>query len=195
MNDELPEQIFITKYLTGNEKVLEIGGNVGRSSLVISSILREPRNLVTLECDLYTSEQLREHRDINNLTFHIEASALSKRKIIQKDWDTLCSDVLLDGYHSVSTITMDELNTKYMIDFDTLVLDCEGAFCNILRDMPEVLDNIKLIIMENDYKTRADYDYVHKTLVKHGFYVDFIDHGGGGSCYMNFYEVWKRVMV
>jgi FkbM family methyltransferase len=195
MNDELPEQILITKYLTGDEKVLEIGSNVGRSSLVISSILREPHNLVTLECDLYTSEQLIEHRDINNRTFHIEASALSKRKIIQKDWDTLCSDVLLDGYQWVSTITMDELNTKYRIEFDTLVLDCEGAFCNILRDMPEVLDNIKLIIMENDYKTRADYDYVHKTLVKHGFYVDFIEHGGGGPCYMNFYEVWKRVMA
>lgn len=194
MNDELPEQILITKYLTGDEKVLEIGSNVGRSSLVISSILREPRNLVTLECDLYTYEQLREHRDINNRKFHTESSALSKRKVIQKDWNTLCSDVLIDGYQWVSTITMDELNAKYQIEFDTLVLDCEGAFCNILRDMPEVLDNIKMIIMENDYKTIADYEFVHKTLVKHGFYVDFMEHGGGGPCYMNFYEVWKRVM-
>ena len=196
MNDELPEQKLITRYLTGDEKVLEIGSNVGRSSLVISSILREHRNFVTLECDLYTFNQLREHRDINNRQFHIEPSALSKRRVIQKDWDTLCSDELLEGYQWVSTITMDELNTKYQISFDTLVLDCEGAFCNILRDMPEVLDNIKLIIMENDYKTADDYEFVYKTLIKHGFYIDYREAGGGTNipCFLCFYEVWKRQM-
>jgi len=60
--------------------------------------------------------------------------------------------------------------------------------------MPEVLDNIKMIIMENDYKTRADYEFVHKTLIKHGFYVDFIEHGGGGPCYMKFGKgLWIRL--
>ena len=31
--------------------------------------------------------------------------------------------------------------------FDVLVIDCEGAFYNILNDIPEILDNIKLIII------------------------------------------------
>jgi hypothetical protein len=35
--------------------------------------------------------------------------------------------------------------------FDTLVLDCEGAFYYILQDTPEILEGIKLLIMENDY--------------------------------------------
>ena len=34
-NDELPEQKMSVRYLTGNEKVLEIGGNIGRNSLII----------------------------------------------------------------------------------------------------------------------------------------------------------------
>ena len=38
------------------------------------------------------------------------------------------SDELLPGYKPVNTITLEELNNKYNIEFDTLVLDCEGAF-------------------------------------------------------------------
>ena len=34
-NDEFPEQLMAVRYLTGNEKVLEFGGNIGRNSLKI----------------------------------------------------------------------------------------------------------------------------------------------------------------
>ena len=197
MNDELTEQKMIVRYLTGNEKVLELGSNIGRSSLVIATILEEHQNnnFVTLECDLYTFNQLREHRAINNGQFHIEASALSKRKMIQKDWNTICSDTLFDGFQWISTITFDEINAKYQIKFDTLMLDCEGSFYYILVDMPEILDNIKLIIMENDYKTASDYEFVYKTLVEHGFYIDYMEPlncNMDPPCKNNFYEVWKR---
>ena len=46
--DELPEQKMVVNYITGNEKVLEIGGNIGRNSLVIASLLQDSTNLVTL---------------------------------------------------------------------------------------------------------------------------------------------------
>lgn len=106
---------------------------------------------MTLESDKNIAKLLEENRDLNNFNFHIESSALSKRKLIQRGWDTLPSDVLIDGFNWVNTITLNELKQKYNIDFDTLVLDCEGAFYYILMDMPEMLDNINLIIMENDY--------------------------------------------
>ena len=32
MQDELPEQMMSATFLTGNEKVLELGGNIGRNS-------------------------------------------------------------------------------------------------------------------------------------------------------------------
>jgi hypothetical protein len=85
------------------------------------------------------------------MNFFVENSALSKRPLIQKDWDTIVSDVVLEGYKKVNTITLEELHYKYKIEFDTLILDCEGAFYYILLDMPEILNNIKLIIVENDY--------------------------------------------
>ena len=193
-DEEYPEQTMVTQYFTGNEKVLEIGGNIGRNSLIIGHILRENNNnnFVTLESDSHIAKKLRENRNLNNMKFYIENSALSKRKLIQKGWETIVSKTLLDGYKNVNTITYDELYSKYNIKFDTLVLDCEGAFYYILMDMPEILDNIKLIIMENDYLDINKKQYIDKILNENNFYVDYVESGGWGPCYDNFFEVWKK---
>jgi len=192
MNDEVPEQKMSIRYLKGHEKVLEIGGNIGRNSFVIASILKDQPNLVTLECDENIASQLLENRDLNGFEFQIETSALANRKLIQRGWDTLPSNVLLDGYHWVNTITFDQLKNKYNIDFDTLVIDCEGAFYYILMDMPEILNNINLIIMENDYYDITHKNYIDEILTTNHFYRDYVEGGGWGPCQNNFFEVWKR---
>jgi FkbM family methyltransferase len=192
LNEELPEQKMAIRYLTGNEKVLEIGGNVGRNSLVIASILKNTTNLVTLESDANIAKLLTENRSLNKLNFHIENSALSNRNLIQKGWDTIPSDVLQEGYSWVNTITFDALQSKYNIEFDTLVLDCEGAFYYILMDMPEILNNINLIIMENDYYDISKKNYIDEILIKNNFIVDYTECGGWGPCSNNFFEVWKK---
>lgn len=193
LEEEVPEQEMVVKYLNGDEKVLEIGGNIGRNSLIISSILKDSSNLVTLETDESISRQLSENRDLNNLKFHIENSALSKRKLIQKGWDTIPSDTLINGFKWVNTISMDELRLKYNINFDTLVLDCEGAFYYILMDMPEILENINLIIMENDYRNIHHKIYIDEILKQHYFERDYVEGGGWGPCEDNFFEVWKKI--
>ncbi len=194
MNQELPEQKMVVRYLRGQEKVLEIGGNIGRNSLVIASILENSNNLVTLESDVNISKQLSENRDLNNMKFYIESSALSQRKLIQKDWETKPSETLEPNFKWVNTIRLEQLKTKYNIKFDTLVLDCEGAFYYILMDMPEILDNINLIIMENDYHILEQKKYVDNILTKNNFYVDYTENGGWGPCRNNFFEVWKKTV-
>ena len=147
---------------------------------------------MTLECDPNIAAQLTHNRDLNNMKFHIESSALSNRKLIQKGWDTIASDTLLPGYKPVNIISWNNLNNKYNIKFDTLVLDCEGAFYYILMDMPEMLNNISLIIMENDYWDISHKNYIDNILTQHNFYVDYSEGGGWGPCVNNFFEVWKR---
>ena len=198
-NDELPEQKMVLRYITGNEKILELGGNIGRNSLIIGYILDKSHNnnFVTLESDTLISEQLIENRNLNNFKFHVENSALSKRNLIQKklEWDTLISDEILEGYNKVNIICLEELKEKYNIDFDTLIIDCEGAFYYILVDMPELLDNINLIIMENDYTDLLHKEYVDKILKENNFYVDYVEEGGWDPCYSYFYEVWKKQII
>ncbi len=195
-HEELPEQKMAVRYLTGNEKVLELGGNIGRNTLVIARILNDAQgncaNFVSLECDPMIAQQLTENRDLNNFDFHIENSALSKRRLMQKGWDTKVSDVLEPEYKWINTITWDELNTKYQITFDTLVLDCEGAFYYILMDTPEILDNVNLIIMENDYHEIEKKKYIDDVMTSKGFIRDYVEPGGWGPCVYNFFEVWIR---
>jgi FkbM family methyltransferase len=192
--DEFPEQMMAVRYLTGNEKVLEIGGNIGRNSLIISYILNQNNNsnFVSLECSNDFSNQLIQNKEQNNLSFYVENSALSKRKLIQKNWDTVVSDTLFDGYNNVNIINYDDLKNKYSIDFDTLILDCEGSFYYILMDMPEILDNINLIIMENDYNDISHKIYIDEVLKSKCFSVDYTESGGWGPCKDYFYEVWKK---
>jgi FkbM family methyltransferase len=190
--EELPEQRMSVRYLTGKERVLEIGGNIGRNSLIIACLLNRQENLVTLESNLEIAAQLKENRDANQLHFHVETSALSKRALIQKGWDTLPSETLQEGFSWVNTMTLDEIQTKYQIVFDTLVLDCEGAFYYILMDMPEILANINLIIMENDYTDITRKQYVDEVLTQNGFNRDYAEGGGWGPCTDYFFEVWKK---
>jgi FkbM family methyltransferase len=181
-------------YLTGDEKILEIGGNIGRNSLIIASILKNSSDLVSLECSPYISAQLTQNRDANHLGFHIENSALSNRKLIQREWETfpMVNNVIPNGYTEVKTITLNDMKQKYTIVFDTLVLDCEGAFYYILMDTPEILNGINLIIMENDYHIIEHKHYIDKVLLENNFYRDYVEGGGWGACENNFFEVWKK---
>lgn len=103
------EQLLSVRFIKPDAKVLEIGSNIGRNTLTIATILSDDTNLVTLECDPISVEILKKHRDYNNYSFHIEDSALSKRRLIQKGWDTKPSDLDLPDYKVVKTITYKEL--------------------------------------------------------------------------------------
>ena len=200
--EELPEQEMACQFLNGDETVLEIGGNIGRNSLVIASILKDTTNLLTLESSESIGKELIDNREKSELNFHIENSALSKRKLIQgtqkkNKWDTVPSDTLIKGYEWIKTITLEEIKEKYKLNFDTLVLDCEGAFYYILKDMPEILENINLIIMENDYKNIEEYNYVKDILITNNFKLNYSRihpnfKRSHAPCRNNFFEVWKK---
>ena len=199
MQDELPEQRIAVRYLTGNERVLELGSNVGRNSMVIAHILKQKNNnkFVTIESDPDSARMLEENMKENGFNFHIVTAALSKRRLIQKGWNTIESDVDVEGFNRVETITLKDINKNYRVNFDTLIVDCEGAFYYILYDMPEILNNVNLIIMENDYYNPEHKKYVDEILTKNKFTVDYHEpltthEGLFPHCRDQFYQVWKR---
>ena len=192
MKDEFPEQSLTIKYLNPNAKVLELGANVGRNTMVIASTLNNQKNFVSLETSLDSVEKLTENRDNNNFSFFIEPSALSKRKLIQQGWETIPSDTVLDGYFKVNSISYQNLEQKYNITFDTIVADCEGALYYILQDDPEILKNIDTVIMENDYVDISHKNFVDSVLRLNGMDVIHQEGGGWGPCINFFFEVWKR---
>lgn len=193
-NEEYPEQLLSVCHIEPDAKVLEIGGNIGRNSLIIASLLNNQENLVVLETNKTFFEQLEFNRQINKYSFNTENAGLSNHKLIQRGWNTFTidkNDPTPDGFVEVNTISYKDLINKYKIKFDTLVLDCEGAFYYIVKDMPEILDNIKLVIIENDFNDPNHKHYVDKILQEHNLKPVVKMEGGWGHFKQNFYEVWK----
>lgn len=192
-NSEVPEQEMACKFISEDDIVLELGSNIGRNTIVISLLLKDDKNFITMETDKTTCSILKENRDKLGMNFQIESSALSKRNLIQKEWDTLESDELLPGYFKVDTISYEDLKKKYSIDrFTTIVADCEGGFYYILKDMPEVLKDVNKILIENNFHNFSHKQYVDKILLENGFKCVFNREGGWQPCYSCFFQTWIK---
>jgi hypothetical protein len=194
MKSEYPEQRLALEFLTAESKVLELGSNIGINSIVISNILSNDTNLVTLECDSTHIDTLTYNRDINNLHFNIEPSALSSIPLGRRGWHTFPMTPGDNNLIPVNTITYEQLLSKYGVNFDTIVADCEGALYYILKDMPYILANIKLLIVENDYIQLDHKLFVDKILESYGFKgIKSIPGGFNNSpCYDCFYQVFVK---
>ena len=62
--DEYPEQLMSVMFINPNDCVLEIGGNIGRNSCVISKILNDSNNLLVIESDPLSVLKLEEEKKI-----------------------------------------------------------------------------------------------------------------------------------
>lgn len=216
-NEEIVEQKLSYKYLEKDDIVLEIGGNMGRNALVVSEILEKDNNFVTIEPNNQFYLKLTENKKINNKNFFIENSALSLTPLYYKDSLTYSDEISKEKF-PVSTdhiqksnnclnksniISYNELKEKYKLNFNVLLVDCEGSFYYILKDMEYILDNIKLIIMENDYENVEHYKYIKNLLLKRKFYcIESIPLCGypnncpwDAPCKENFYEVWVNKLI
>lgn len=194
LKDEYPEQIMSVIFIEPNDRVLEIGSNIGRNTCVIASILNNSRNLTTLETD--NIDLLTKNRDDNNFHFNIINAALSKRPLWQKWWVTTPADKSPgEDWRRVNTINYSQISQNYNV----LVADCEGALYYILQDFPELLDTIETIIVENDYRDPSHFEQVVKTFKDKNFtcrYSTFSDEAVlyNLPCNRFFFQVWQRIL-
>lgn len=195
---EYPEQLMAASHIGPKNVVLEIGGNIGRNSCVIASLLDDSSNLVVFESDPDTAKKLLENRDANGFSFAVETCAISKKKLVQNGWNTrpVPEDdgaQIENGWTPVDTMSWSQVRAKYRDKrFDTLVVDCEGGMFYILADEPDFLETFKTIIIENDFQDIEHKRFVDSEFVRFGFRNVYREAGGFGPCYDNFFEVWKR---
>jgi FkbM family methyltransferase len=193
LNEEIPEQLMAVRFIKGQNHVLEIGGNLGRNAIVIASILDDQENLVTLEPNAEFATKLAVNRDINGFNFHIENAALSEEKLVQDGWKTISADEAEGNeFNEVKTLTFSELEEKYGIRFDTLVIDCEGAFYQIIKEFPYILDKVSLVLIENDYSSLEEKRFVDDIFRNRGFKKIYNKIGPYSPCQVNFYEAWRK---
>lgn len=189
--EETEEQLMVVAHLDRASRVLELGGNVGRNSCVIASLLNDSANLVVFESDPDNAILLQSNKDANGFRFAIEACALSRRPLIQHHWETRAYEgILPHDWKFVKTMPWSDVVAKHG-SFDALVCDCEGALYNILVDEPEFAKGFGMIIIENDFFDGEHKQFVDEKFREAGLTRVFSKAGGWGPCANNFYEVWK----
>ena len=140
---------------------------MGRNSCVINTILKDKTKHVVIEPSLREEKQLLHNRDKNSLQFQVEFSAISERPLYSLGWYTFTEE--LPNSTQVDVITYDMLRKKYTMDFNVLVIDNEGNFVSMLKSFPDILDGIRLIIIEHDFNTQEDLDYFKEKLRENNF--------------------------
>lgn len=197
---EYPEQLMVMRNLEETSRVLEIGGGIGRVSHIIQTILKESKNHVIMEIDHDIANKLRFNLNLNGYNnAHVETNCLSKTRLY------VCGSEgprpieyfkNTDKLIEVQIISYSELCKKYDNDFDTLVADCEGSLYYIFNEDPDMLNNIKTVIMENDYNDINHKQKVDDILKMKGFKLCYQEKGvplaKWSCCYEYFYEVWKK---
>lgn len=197
---ELPEQELILKHIPSTATVLEIGSFIGRSTLILASVLDDDRRLVTLESNPSFARRLNHNRDLNSMHFHGINAALSLWPLIQVGWRTRlwhADDPPKERYRRIPTKTWPELKADFShLAFDHLVIDCEGAFLPIVKEWPSILDGIAKIIFENDFETDKEAEEMKTIFIGAGFaLVDTAPSQASNvkaSRKPTFHQVWSR---
>ena len=75
-----------------------------------------------------------------------------------------------DNNSTTNNYTFEEIQNKFNIKFNTLVVDCEGFFEEFLNQNKSIFfEQIKKIIIEEDYKEKCNYDEINKILINNKF--------------------------
>jgi hypothetical protein len=142
INIERPEQELIAKFLPHDCCVLEMGGESGTTALIIDKLLKDPTKHVLVEPSSNSIPKLQNVKNIYDTSFHVVNGFVGRnREEHEKLW-TECKDRKM--------YDLQELEQLVDQQFDVMVIDCEGAFYNIVHDIPEILDSVKLLIIELD---------------------------------------------
>lgn len=184
MTLERSEQVLADAHITSDSKILELGGRYGAVSCVANNKLEDPTQHLVVEPDKNVLGALRKNRKTHNSYFNIYPGVVSN-KSLYINYDGYGTTAREQGSHKILTISLQELIDMYKIEFNTIIADCEGCFPTFVRENPEFIKKIKLILLERDQLSQDEYAFVDNFLTENGF--KLVDSKAD-----NFQQVWKR---
>ena len=151
-NHESSEQFIVHTFLRPDDSVLEFGGGIGTNSIQICKTLGPKKRHVVFEPQETLAKLIRKNGRDNGCNITVFHGTLSRTPLYvprfrskKKDWIFVkTSKTASDGSTAVPNMT------KLPFKPTAIVMDCEGAGLQILRDFPRILDNLRFIYFEND---------------------------------------------
>lgn len=150
---EKQERDLVKKHFDGSERVLEVGCYVGVVSCLINNIIKDKEAHIAIELlDRYAG-LLEENRKTNNCKFKVICGQIiNPSPRIHRDW-----------YKLGKTIKLDDFNKE--INFNTLVMDCEGAEFDFIDQYPEFVKSMEKLLIEWHRVNNSDRNAIRRQYV------------------------------
>lgn len=175
------EQYLAKKYIRSNDIVLELGGRYGSVSCTINPILKIPNNHVVVEPDSRVWECLEINKVNNDCCFHIIKGCISNNPmniVYPKDRPApqqYATKFKTATQSNIPNYSLNDILSITNIDyFNVLVADCEGCIPLFIQENLNILDKLRLIILEQDDDS-IDYTDTTNCISKYNFHqIDFM---------------------
>jgi|LakMenE01Jun11ns_1017448.scaffolds.fasta_scaffold9949960_2 FkbM family methyltransferase len=166
---EKPEQDLVNHYILEDDIVLELGARYGTVSCAINKKLNNKFNQISIEPDETVWYPLEMNKIKNNCNFNIVKGFVSNKKLGLTQ-DGYGSTFIIDDKTQISSHSLDEIKTKYIINkFTALVADCEGFLEVFFDENPNLFAELRIIIFEADYADKCNYDKIKHNLFNNNF--------------------------
>lgn len=182
---EKQERRYLKQYLPKNATVLELGACLGVVSCLTNRLLDHPEQHVVVEANPKLIAVIEENKTRNNCRFHIEHCIVSNRPdnefFIGKN--ILTSSNRRQSTEKIRVVgkTVQDLENRYKLKFDVLLMDIEGGELDFLRENREKLKELNVIFMEihqhPDVLSKEDVEEC-KTLVESAGFEKVVDDTG-----------------
>ena len=161
-NAEIVEQNLVKTYVKPDDKVLELGARYGSVSIVTNKIINDKSSHYVVEPDSAVWEALLTNMKLNDCNFNIIKGVISKKKlnVCQNNYSTYTYE---DQESPIQCYEIPEIN------FNVLIVDCEGFFETFYNENKSFFKNLKTIIFESDEPERCNYDYLLDEFSNLGF--------------------------
>lgn len=161
-NAEIVEQNLVKTYVKPDDKVLELGARYGSVSIVTNKIINDKSSHYVVEPDSEVWDCLENNMKLNDCNFNIIKGVISKKKlnVYQNNYSTYTYE------DQGSTIECYDIPK---IDFNVLIVDCEGFFETFYNENKSFFKNLKTIIFESDEPEKCNYDYLLDEFSNLGF--------------------------
>jgi len=185
LNMEREEQLQAEKYVTPDCIVLELGARYGTVSCIINK--KVGVNMVVVEPDIRVQDALEQNMKANGCNFNIVKGVISRVPLelinLNKWYGGYAATTVKSEVSSIPNFTLEEVESKYNLVFNTLVADCEGFLEQFLDENPKLYNQLSLILFEKDYPNKCNYEKIAATLRANGF-----------TCLDGrFHSIWKKL--
>lgn len=188
------ERRLISKYISGNRHVLEIGACIGVISCIVNKKITHKDKHVVIEANPTLIPFLEKNKQINNCEFSIANCAISSKPVVEFYFGgSIVSGSILPGNNGAKKVSVvgrsfEEIESQHRIRFDTLIIDIEGAEYLFFSENASNFAQVDLIIIENHphLLSKSQIDQYEAQLLQSGFsMIEEIETS----------KVWKRSLV